>query len=297
MHKPNAAIRVAKLSAPFVYRTMEAIEAARQPNSPKELPHRHDFYTIIAVEHTAGGVHEIDFKHYDLSSNTLYFLAPGQVHHLEVAAGTAVQGHAVMFTTDFLLQHSLSPEKLSSMGLFFNCDESKPLTISAAEMQGLGLFFQHFTSNNSIQSPEQAEIIGAWLKLLLYECKRLKELQPIITAKLEHRQGAIVRRFKDDVERYFSQWHQVGEYATSQHLTSNYLNEIIKSETGNSAKDMIQNRIILEAKRLARYSDLTAKEIAFRLGYEDVAHFSKFFKKCSGITFSAFKENIFSVLF
>jgi AraC family transcriptional regulator, transcriptional activator of pobA len=292
MYKPSAAIRIARLSAPFVYRTMEDIEATRQPNSPKELPHRHDFYTIIAVEHTAGGVHEIDFKHHDLSSNTLYFIAPEQVHHLEVTPGTAVRGHAVMFTADFLLQHSLPPEQLSGMNLFFNCDESKPLTISATEMQGLTLFFQHFAPNNSIQRPEQAEIIGAWLKLFLYECKRLKELQPLTTPKVEHRQGAIVRRFKDDVERHFSEWHQVGDYAALQHLTGNYLNEIVKSETGNSAKDLIQNRIILEAKRLARYSDLTAKEIAFRLGYEDVAHFSKFFKKCSGITFSAFKESI-----
>jgi AraC-like DNA-binding protein len=84
----------------------------------------------------------------------------------------------------------------------------------------------------------------------------------------------------------------VADYARAQHLSSNYLNEVIKSETGSSAKDWIQQRLLLEAKRLAQYSDLPAKEIAFSLGYEDVAHFSKFFKNLEGHSFSEFKQSL-----
>jgi len=99
-----------------------------------------------------------------------------------------------------------------------------------------------------------------------------------------------VKQFKNDVELYFRTHHKVNEYADRQHLTANHLNEVIKSETGTSTKDFIQNRLLLEAKRLARYSNLNAKEIAYRLGYEDVAHFSKFFKKWEGVAFTEFRE-------
>jgi AraC family transcriptional regulator, transcriptional activator of pobA len=289
MQKSTDAIRVAKLASPFMYRTMQDIEAARKPNAPAELPHRHDFYTIIAVENSPGGLHDIDFKHYELTSNTLYFIAPEQVHHLEVNKGD-IKGHAVMFTAEFLLRYSLSSQQLTTLGLFFNCDESKPLILGTTEMQSLYLFFEHFAKAPQHLNPEQSEITGAWLKLFLFECKQLKAQHMVAAPPLEHRQSAIVRRFKQDVEEHFAQWHQVSHYAAAQHLTGNYLNEIVKSETGTSAKDMIQNRLILEAKRLALYSNMSAKEIAFRLGYEDVAHFSKFFKKCSGITFSDFKS-------
>jgi AraC-like DNA-binding protein len=128
--------------------------------------------------------------------------------------------------------------------------------------------------------------------LFLLECKRLKATQKIANKSWDNRQAEIVKQFKNDVERFFRQQHKVNEYADHQHLTANHLNEVIKNETGTSAKEFIQNRLILEAKRLARYSELNAKEIAYQLGYEDVAHFSKFFKKCEGIAFTEFREKV-----
>lgn len=283
------AIRIARLTAPFVYRTMQDIEANRQRPREQELPHRHDFFTIIAVEE-ASGVHQIDFISYPLQNNTLYFISPEQIHQLETTPGTPLNGHAVMFGMDFLMQQGISSSELNNMQLFFNCDESKPLALEAPEMGNLHLFFQKFGSELATDRSDKWEVLGAWLKLFLIECKRLREKKAILSLKLEHRHSSIVRKFKNDVEQNFAQWRQVNDYAQAQNLSSNYLNEVIKAETGTSAKDFILNRLILEAKRLARYSDLSAKQIAFSLGYEDVSQFSKFFKKCVGLTFSEFKE-------
>lgn len=269
---------------------MEDIEAARKPDAPRVLPHRHDFFTILVVEQASAGFHQIDFRHYDLTPNTIYFVAPEQIHHLEAPPNAPVKGHAIMFTADFLLQHSLPPQQLAGLELFFNCDESKPLMLEAADIAALGVYFQHLDREFSSSQPDRFETLGAWLKLLLLECKRLKSARQVQNIKMEHRQAAIIRKFKEDVEQHFVRWHQVAEYAQAQNLTSNYLNEIIKSVTGVSAKDFILNRIVLEAKRLARYSEMSAKEVAFALGYEDVAHFSKFFKKSVGLNFSEFKE-------
>jgi AraC family transcriptional regulator, transcriptional activator of pobA len=287
----QAHIRISHLSAPFVYRKMEEIEASRKERRAPELPHRHDFFTIIVMEKAATGTHQIDFKNYALTPNTLYFIAPEQVHSIDITEGSP-EGHVLMFTHDFLYTHCLDSLQLSGMGLFFNCDEARPIELTAAEMQRLHIFFEKIAAEFESDSKDRLEALGAWLKLFLMECKRLKSNKNVTINKLDNRKAEIVRRFKEDVETNFRTIHQVSEYAKSQNLTSNYLNEIIKLETGSSAKDFILSRLILEAKRLARYSDLTAKEIAFSLGYEDAAQFSKFFKKEEGISFSEFKNEL-----
>jgi AraC family transcriptional regulator, transcriptional activator of pobA len=287
IHTPGS-IRISHLSQPFVYKKMEDIEAARSQREAPELPHRHDFFTVIAVEISDGGIHQIDFKNHPLSAHTLYFVAPEQVHNITLEG--RVEGHVVMFTSDFLLRHSLPPEQLTGLGLFFNCDEARPLVLTAAAMQDLNLYFRRFDSETRASGTDRWEVLGAWLKLFLLEVNRLKAQVLPATPKVEHRQAIIVRQFKSEIEKHFARWHHVADYADAQHLTANYLNEVIRSETGTTAKDFILNRIILEAKRLAQYSDLTAKEVAHQLGYEDAAQFSKLFKKSTGSTFSEFRE-------
>jgi AraC-like DNA-binding protein len=286
-------IRIAHLNAPFVYRTMQEIEENRQKSTSSELPHRHDYFTIIAVER-AQGTHQIDFTNHPLAPNTIFFISPEQVHNLSIVPHTEheLRGHVLLFTTDFLLEYSISPKRLTELELFFNCDESRPLSVSESEMQQLNFYFQKIATEFSQENPHKLEVLGAWLKLLTMEFVRLKQDKNLKNSKLDHRQAEIVRHFKNDVEQKFSTWHQVAEYAQAQNLSSNYLNEIIKSETGTSAKEFILNRLILEAKRLARYSEMTAKEIAFALGYEDGAQFSKFFKKQTGMTLSEFKKQV-----
>lgn len=82
----------------------------------------------------------------------------------------------------------------------------------------------------------------------------------------------------------------VTDYADELIVTPNYLNEVIKKITGFPASHHIQQRIVLEAKRQAAYSNLSMKEVAYQLGFDDMAHFSKFFKNASGQSFTDFKK-------
>ena len=82
----------------------------------------------------------------------------------------------------------------------------------------------------------------------------------------------------------------VAEYAQKLLVTPNYLNGIIKKNTGYSAGHHIRQRVVLEAKRMSRYSDAAMKEIAYNLGFADISHFSKFFKTEAGTNFSDFKK-------
>ncbi len=287
----HPSIRIAHLEAPFVYRSMAEIEVARAQDPTPDLPHRHDFFTIILVENAVGS-HQIDFQTFDLQDNTLYFVTPEQVHHLAVAADTHPSGHVLMFTRDFLQQYSLGPDGLKGLELFFNCDEARPLALETGEMAVLLDFATKIATEQNTSRVYRWEILGALLSLFLLESSRMKLEKQQHNLQLGHRASEIVRSFKNAVEQHFQEWHLVADYARAQHLSSNYLNEVIKSETGSSAKDWIQQRLLLEAKRLAQYSDLPAKEIAFALGYEDVAHFSKFFKNLEGHSFSEFKQSL-----
>jgi AraC-like DNA-binding protein len=92
-------------------------------------------------------------------------------------------------------------------------------------------------------------------------------------------QPEIVFRFKNLVEQRYLEWHKVSEYADKLTISANYLNEIIKKNTGRTAKEHIQNRLASEAKRLSFFTQLSAKEIGFKLGFNDPSHFAKFSKK------------------
>lgn len=102
----------------------------------------------------------------------------------------------------------------------------------------------------------------------------------------------LVKSFKEIIETHFTEWHQVKDYADALNVTPNYLNEVIKSSVHISAKDFIQDRLILEAKRMAIFSEKSSKEIGFELGFEDPSHFSKFFKSNTGQSLQFFKENV-----
>src|SRR5450432_815874 len=82
----------------------------------------------------------------------------------------------------------------------------------------------------------------------------------------------------------------VAEYAAQLLVIPNYLNRVVKRITGISAGHHIRQCIVLEAKRMGRYSGAGMKEIAYDLGFLDIAHFSRFFKTFGGANFSDFKK-------
>ena len=134
----------------------------------------------------------------------------------------------------------------------------------------------------------KTEILKRYLKIfLIYLSRQLEErFQPVIhTTNME-----LVQKFIKMVENSYREKKRVGEYANGLFVTPNYLNEIIKKITGYSAGYHIRQRITLEAKRMALYSDSSMKEIAYHLGFLDCAHFSKFFKAITGINFTDFRK-------
>jgi AraC-like DNA-binding protein len=94
------------------------------------------------------------------------------------------------------------------------------------------------------------------------------------------------------LENNFIQKRSVSAYAKELFVTPNYLNYMVKKSSGYPASHHIRHRIILEAKRKIRNTGTPMKQVAYELGFEDLSHFSKFFKKVSGINFTSFKNEM-----
>jgi AraC-like DNA-binding protein len=111
-------------------------------------------------------------------------------------------------------------------------------------------------------------------------------MNPVSLAKNNRLTG----RFQWLLENNFREKKAVSQYAKDLFVTPNHLNRVLKEFTGFSARQLIQQRIIMEAKKKACERGSTMKAIAYDLGFTDIAHFSKYFKNTSGINFSSFKK-------
>jgi len=257
----------------FAVKTMQEIEAARTPGESEE-PHRHNFYTIIWVE-KAFGEHRIDLRTYPLGEHTLFFIHPEQIHQLRTEGKP--EGLVILFTRDFLVRNGIREQFIHELGLFRESGSESFLKLAEPNTALNDLASQLRQSFLSTDAYRE-DVFSACLKLFLIACHRLKTaLVPPETAEANYPETIL--KFKKLVELHYLELHKVSDYSKLLFISPNYLNEIIKKHTGRTAKEYIQNRLITEARRLAHFTDLSSKEIGFKLGFQDPSHFAKFWKK------------------
>ncbi|MGZ2369319.1 helix-turn-helix domain-containing protein [Ancylomarina sp. YFZ004] len=135
----------------------------------------------------------------------------------------------------------------------------------------------------------QLEMLQMMLKRILILCTRIYKIQ-MDFEKIEVKQIDLIRDFNFLVEQYFRSKHAVDEYALLLSKSPKTLANLFKKAGNKSPSQFIQGRIMLEARRLLRYTDKSVSEIAFEIGYEDIQSFSRFFKKQEGQSPTDFKE-------
>jgi len=272
---------------PFVIKTMEEVD--KQLGGISDDPHRHNYYTVIWPV-TATGKHVIDFKEYPILPNHVFFVSPEQVH--QIITDPNPTGYVILFTPEFLGKNSIREDFIANLKLFQKSDETPPLPLTERMIDPLKMFAEQMLSAFQSENDMRFETIGAYLKLFLIECNGHCSLFPGSNTQTIEVGKTLVRQFKAVVEKHYKTWHQVKDYAEELNVSPNYLNEVIKSSLNISAKDYIQNRLMLEAKRMTIFTGKSSKEIGFDLGFEDPSHFSKFFKSNTGQSLVEFKETI-----
>ncbi len=251
-----------------------------------DVPHRHDYYTVLLIG-KADGDHVIDFHTFPFGQQEVHFVSPGQVH--QVVAKAKPEGWFFTFSKSFLVENNIPESFITNINLFQPFSKSPPLQLDQQTFDRLKNIIREMEACLPREFTYRNRALGALLQLFLIYCNNSASLN---TSQLdeEHAGVCILRDFKKLVDTKYDEWHKVGEYAAQIHITTKHLSHTVKSLSGKSAKEVIQDRLILEAKRLLLHTDLAVKEIAYQIGFEEPLHFSGFFKKKEGVSPSGFRE-------
>ncbi|MCP4442052.1 MAG: AraC family transcriptional regulator [Aureispira sp.] len=135
----------------------------------------------------------------------------------------------------------------------------------------------------------QLEMLQMMLKRILILCTRVYKRQANLE-QLNTTQNELVRNFNYLVEIHFKEKHTVADYADILHKSPKTISNVFKKLGEKSPLQFIQKRILLEARRLLRYSPKDVSEIAYDLGFNDIQSFSRFFKKQEGVSPTMYRE-------
>lgn len=246
-------------------------------------------YTVILKDVKCGDL-KYGKEYYDYQEGTLVFFAPGQVVEVEVESiGITYQpyGHALIFHPDLLAGTSLG--RLINDYSFFSYNTCEALHLSEKERQTILDCFDKIASElHHGVDKHSKKLISTNIELLLNYCDRFYDRQFITRENInkgvmERFEGLLADFFRDNKAQHIG-LPTVSYCADQLHLSPNYFGDLIKKETGRTAQDYIQTKIITIAKE--RVFDLTksVSEIAYELGFKYPQHFTRLFKQKVGCT-------------
>jgi AraC family transcriptional regulator, transcriptional activator of pobA len=247
-------------------------------NGKPDVPHRHAYYTVLLIK-KAAGKHVVDYQTHFFGEKQVHFVSPGQVH--QVQNPERPEGWVVTFSKDFLVENNIPESFISNLNLFRQFGDSPPLSVNDETFEKLARIMGEMEEIVSKDLHYSSRALGSLLQLFLIYCSNGCNLD---AAQLDEENSGvcILRDFKNSVERHFHEWHKVSDYVTEIPVSSKHLSYTVKTLTGKTAKELIQDRLTLEAKRLLLHTELNIKEIGYKIGFEEPLHFSGFFKKQTG---------------
>ncbi|MBN9295180.1 MAG: AraC family transcriptional regulator [Flavobacteriia bacterium] len=256
----------------LLYEQLETFDNIKQS-------HRDEYHLFFLQEKGTTTI-EIDFQKYTLKPLSVIFIHQNQVHRtLSFKNATvsilAISNENLNVEYSKLLE-DVSPAKplVLTQETSSIITEAISLCVKVSERKNEKLY--HSLLNGSCNT-----VIGLVISQYLIQSKSLDKLS---------RFEIVTKAFKELLERNFVTAKSPTEYAQQLHISSPYLNECVKNTTGHSVSHHIQQRVVLEAKRLLYYSDKPVKEIAMELGYEDYPYFSRLFTKVAGMTALTFRN-------
>ncbi len=175
--------------------------------------------------------------------------------------------------------------------LFFGAQEIPVISIPDDQLEKFETLYKVFIDEFTNRDHIQGEMLQMLLKRLIILTTRLAKEQ-LIPNQLNSDQIELIRKFNYLVDLHFREKRKVSNYAEMLFKSPKTLSNLFAIYNHKSPQQVIHERIALEAKRLMHYTDKQNQEIAFELGFNDAAHFSRFFKNISGISPSQYRQTL-----
>lgn len=249
------------------------------------LPHRKDYYLLVFVKRNGGRLW-VDMTPYTVKDNAFYFTLPGQLQVKEEAR--PLWGTSVAFTREFLaLQPNVAWAKLP---LLQYPQHGHELRLAAADVTFVEDILAKLEAEYHRPTGEwQPRMLAAYLEVLLIYLSRLYTQQ--FTADATVPDTRLLKEYQARIGERFRELHEVGAYAALLNISAGHLSEVVKAQSGKPAIAHIQERLVLEARRLLFHTRQAVKEIAFDLGFEDASYFTRFFRRETGVTPSEYRAS------
>jgi AraC family transcriptional activator of pobA len=248
-------------------------------------PHRKDYYFFAFVEQ-GGSRHWIDFVPYTVRPGHFYFTVPQQVHLKEETK--PVKGFVAGFTEEFLLLEE--NRMLRQLPVIQNPAGAHEIVLSDEDITYIADVMRKMTDEFNAGGSWQNQMLTSWLRVLVIYLSRLYNEQ-FGESKITQNH-CLLKSFQELIGEHHAELHDVAAYANLLNLTPGYLNDVVKQQSGKTAINHIHNRLVVEAKRKLLHTDLSVKQIADELGFEDAAYFNRFFKRLTESTPMAFRQQI-----
>lgn len=248
-----------------------------------DYAHRDDYYIFFFMEKGNASL-LIDFKEYDIQANTVYYILPEQVHFL---ADHSADASAWVLIVDSSLVKDEYKEIFERNSLFKNIIEPDETTIY--DLQGCLSILERRL--NPERQPTGRNILHDLLSSYIGIIAEV--YQKDFPVQVNKRRAIITFQFKSLLSANYQSLKSPSQYAAKLNISPIYLNEVVKATTGLTVSECIRNEIMVQAKRLLFHTNMSIKEIALELGYEDWAYFTRMFSKASLLSPTQFRAKYF----
>jgi AraC family transcriptional activator of pobA len=242
--------------------------------------HRHDFFYILALEN-GKGTHNIDFTSYEVDNHSLFFMRPGQVHDLILKVEST--GYIMQFRDEFY-----TPKGKATNQLIRKASNINFYQLSVEGFKKLQSILTYIFLEYGEKNERYEDVIKANMDIFFIELVRQHSSSPSNAGLYQQER---LDKFLELLETNILTHKQVSQYASMLNLSAYQLNAIAKTALGKTSSELINEQIILEAKRCLLATSNQVNQTAYRLGYEDVSYFIRFFKKHTGYSPEAFRNN------
>lgn len=264
------------------------------PQIPFKSPKlRADYFSFILTKE-GSGIYYLDDNKFPYSSQTFYFTNPGHLKSYELIE--AEEAYIITLTEKFL-RENVQLEIFSEFP-FLLAEIVPPKKLSDNEFEEFEILYKQFLNEFEKNSTYKNKILGNLFTVLLLKIKEKfwVNYNPIEEGS---RNSQIVKSFKQLLESEFrklidneqNESKIQAQYLAEQlNLHPNYLNSVIKSKTGKTVNDWISNQTLIIAKDFLLNTSYSSKEIAYKLGFSEPTHFSRFFKKQNQLSPNIFRK-------
>ncbi len=246
------------------------------------------FIIGVGTEGETSGL--LNLQEFKIKKDTMFIFAPNSI--LQAQSGEGAKVHIMAVSTDFMKRINIDTKHLLPLLLQFTNDPC--MDISHNECQAL----RHFISlvEQELKGPESdfsAEIIGGIIAGTIYKVGEILQHylaeHPELGNPAQSRAHEYFRQFTRLLNEHYKRERSVGFYARQLCITPKYLTTLIKRISGKSVSEWIDNYVILEAKTLLKYSNMSVQEIAYHLNFPNQSFFGSYFKRNTGMSPSQYK--------